>query len=171
MRKHDLDDLLREQIPALRRYACWLTRDISSADDLVQSSLEKALSRWSTRQVDGELRPWLFSIVYHGFIDSCRRARRYQRFLELFRGDEPTQPSLEREYVAGATLSAFERLPEEQRNLLYWVSIEGLSYKEIATMLNVPIGTVMSRLSRARDALRKLAEGTHSPKPALRVLK
>jgi RNA polymerase sigma factor (sigma-70 family) len=170
---NDVDDQLRELLPRLRRFAVSLTRDYSSADDLVQASLEKALSAWTHRRPEGDLRAWLFSILYRQFVDNHRRSRRYSRMLELFTGgrdEEPYEPSVERTVVAQTTLQAFERLNTEQRALLLWVSVEGLSYKEVADILDVPVGTVMSRLSRARQALRQLSEGEITT-PALRILK
>lgn len=169
---HDIDEQLRELLPRLRRFARWLTRDPSSADDLVQSTLERALSHWGSRRNDSALRAWLFAIAYRQFLDGKRRARRYASMLELFRGVAPDeQPSLEREVIAQSVVQALERLPEEQRHLLLWVSVEGLSYREVATLLEVPIGTVMSRLSRARAALRRLGDGEVARTPALRLLK
>lgn len=169
---HDVDDQLRELLPRLRRFAASLTRDPSSADDLVQASLEKALSSWDRKRPEGDLRAWLFSILYRQFLDTQRRARRYSRMLAFFTGSQYGQhtPSAERTIVAQTTLQAFESLSAEQRALLLAVSVEGLSYREVAHMLDVPIGTVMSRLSRARQALRLLSEGKISP-PALRILK
>jgi RNA polymerase sigma-70 factor (ECF subfamily) len=84
--------------------------------------------------------------------------------------EEPQSPSAEREAVAQSMLQAFERLNPEQRSLLLWVTVEGLSYQEVAQILDVPIGTVMSRLSRARAALRRLGEG-ETTTPSLRVLR
>lgn len=168
----DIDEQLRELLPRLRRFARWLTRDASSADDLVQSTLERSLSRWNTRRDETALRPWLFAIAYRQFLDGKRRARRYASMLELFgRGAQTEQPSLEREVVAQSVVQALERLPDEQRHLLLWVSVEGLSYREVANLLDVPIGTVMSRLSRARAALRQLGDGEAPKTPALRLLK
>lgn len=172
MLEHDIDDQLRELLPRLRRFARWLTRDASSADDLVQSTLERALSRWDSRRDETALRPWVFAIAYRQFLDGKRRARRYASVLELFRsGPEAEQPSVEREVIAQSTVQALECLPDEQRHLLLWVSVEGLSYREVANLLEVPIGTVMSRLSRARAALRRLGDGEVSKTPALRLLK
>ena len=164
------DEQLRELIPRLRRFAVSLTRNPSSADDLVQSCLERALSSWGSKHPEGDLRAWLFAILYRQFLDAHRRSRRYARMLEFFTGRDEPQPSLERTVIAQSTLEAFDRLPTEQRALLLLVSVEGLSYKEAAQALDVPIGTVMSRLSRARAAMRELAEG-NTPPPALRRLK
>jgi RNA polymerase sigma-70 factor (ECF subfamily) len=172
MHDHSIDDQLRELLPRLRRFARWLTRDADNADDLVQSTLERALTRWNARRDDTALRAWLFAIAYRLFLDGKRRARRGTRMLAFLRRDvEATQPSLEREVIAQSIVQALDRLPEPQRHLLLWVSVEGLSYREVADLLDVPIGTVMSRLSRARAALRQLAEGGSVQVPVLRLLK
>lgn len=172
VRDQDIDEQLRELLPQLRRFAYWLTGDAASADDLVQSTLERALSRWSSRRSETALRAWLFSIAYRRFLDDRRRARRYARMLRLFRrGPQAAQPSLEREVIAQSALQDLNRLPDAQRHLLLWVSVEGLSYQEVADLLEVPIGTVMSRLSRARSALRRLSDGEADSTPVLRVLK
>jgi len=158
------------QAPAFRRFAVSLTRNPSSADDLVQSSLERALSSWADKRPEGDLRAWLFSILYRQFLDAHRRTRRYARMLEFFTGRDDAQPSVERTVIAQSTLQAFDQLTTEQRALLLWVSVEGLSYKEVAEILDVPTGTVMSRLSRARQALRQLSDGEITS-PSLRILK
>jgi len=180
---HDIDQSLREWLPRLRRFALWLTRDASTADDLVQSTIERALSRWSTRHDDSALRAWLFAILYRQFLDTKRRSKRYAAMLEHFRGgrdpsgahghavnDDATYPSVEREVMAQSVLQSLAQLPTEQRALLLWISVEGLSYREVAEILDVPIGTVMSRLSRARQALRRASEGEVAP-PSLRLVK
>ena len=170
MPMHELDEQLRELIPRLRRFAVSLTRNASSADDLVQSTLERAITRWGDKRTEGDLRAWLFSILYRQFLDAHRRSRRYARMLEFFTGRDDAQPSVERTVIAQSTLQAFDQLNTEQRALLLWVSVEGLSYKEVAEILEVPLGTVMSRLSRARQALRQLSDGEIAS-PSLRILK
>jgi RNA polymerase sigma-70 factor (ECF subfamily) len=167
----DIDRQLRALIPRLQRFAQWLCRDPVATDDLVQTTLERALSRWSERRDPEALRAWLFAILYRQFLDSRRRAKRYAWLLDRIRpGEDVEQPSAEGEVFAQSVLRAFERLPAEQRSLLYCVSVEGLSYRELAEMLDVPIGTVMSRLSRAREALARLSDGDSSTQ-ALRSLK
>ncbi|MDN6865678.1 MULTISPECIES: sigma-70 family RNA polymerase sigma factor [Pseudomonas] len=167
---HELDEPLRELLPRLRRFAVSLTRNTSSADDLVQATLERAITRWGDKRPEGDLRAWLFSILYRQFLDAQRRTRRYARMLDFFTGREDVQPSVERTVMAQSTLQAFDQLNTEQRALLLWVSVEGLSYKEVAEILGVPLGTVMSRLSRARQALRQLSDGEIAS-PSLRILK
>lgn len=165
-----LQDQLRDLLPRMRRFAFRLTRNAGSADDLVQTTLERALSRWGTRRDDEALQPWLFSILYRQFIDAHRRARRQMALLDRFSLDQHVEhPSAEREVLAQSMLAALEQLPPEQRSLLLWVSVEGLAYEEVADMLQVPIGTVMSRLSRARQALRRLCDGEIRT-PVLRLL-
>ena len=164
------DEQLRELMPRLRRFALSLTRHSSNADDLVQACLERALGSAASKRPEGDLRAWLFTILYRQFVDNHRRSRRYARMLEFFTGRDDSQPSTERTVLAQSALAAFDRLSTEQRALLLWVSVEGLSYKEVAEILDVPTGTVMSRLSRARQALRQLTDGEiHSP--SLRILK
>lgn len=167
---HELDEPLRELLPRLRRFAVSLTRNTSSADDLVQATLERAITRWGDKRPEGDLRALLFSILYRQFLDAQRRTRRYARMLDFFTGREDVQPSVERTVMAQSTLQAFDQLNTEQRALLLWVSVEGLSYKEVAEILDVPLGTVMSRLSRARQALRQLSDGEIAS-PSLRILK
>lgn len=164
------DDQLRALIERLRRFALSLTREASSADDLVQATIERALSRRAQQREQDSLRAWLFSILYRQFIDGKRRERRHARWLAWFGRGEETGDATEDIVMARSGLAAFDRLPAEQRALLLLISVEGLSYQEAAQALGVPIGTVMSRLSRARTALRALAEGAVAS-PALRRLK
>ncbi|MFD4836359.1 sigma-70 family RNA polymerase sigma factor [Achromobacter sp. NPDC058515] len=164
------DAVLRQLLPRLRRFALRLTRDPASADDLVQSTLERALTRWPGRRPQGNVRAWLFTILYRQFLDSQRRSRRYARLLDWFTGSDAAAPSAEREVIARSSLDVFERLPEAQRTLLWLVCVEGLSYKAVADLFGVPLGTVMSRLSRARSALRDLNEG-QAGEAHLRILK
>ena len=167
---HPFDEQLRELMPSLRRFALSLTRHASNADDLVQNCLERALGSVASKRPDGDLRAWLFTILYHQFVDNHRRTRRYARMREFFTSRDDAQPSTERTVIAQTTLQAFDQLSTEQRALLLWISVEGLSYQQVADILEVPIGTVMSRLSRARQALRALSEGEIT-RPVLRRLK
>lgn len=172
MSKDFTDDELREVIPRLRRFALSLTRHESSADDLVQACLERALSRRETRQDGTDLRAWLFSILFRIFLDDRRRAKRYAGLLSLFGvgSDEDHAPSTEDVVMTRSALDGFNRLPVEQRALLVLITVEGLSYQEAADTLDVPIGTIMSRVSRARKTLRELTEGKVVT-PPLQVLK
>jgi len=170
---HDLDEQQwRELLQRLRRFALWLCRDSGSADDLVQATVERALSRSHQRHEAADLRAWLFTILYRLFLDAKRRERLHARWLAWFGRSQEEASGGETESIvqAQADLQVFARLSTEQRALLLLVSVEGLSYKEAAQALDIPIGTVMSRLSRARATLRDLTEGNPAP-PALRRLK
>lgn len=156
----DPGPLIEPLIPALRRYAYALLRDHAAADDLVQDTLERALLHWSSRRSDGDLRAWLFTILRNLHIGSHRQARRRSIAVAL---EDPDLP----ETAAGQdivietqdVLAALDQLPEEQKSLLLLVGVEDFSYDEAARILDLPIGTVMSRLSRARRRLRSIVEG------------
>lgn len=154
---------IEAQIPALRRYAYALTRDTETADDLVQDCLERALSRWRLHRAGGDLRAWLFAILRNLFIDRYRVARRRGEPAQLDEISTALPPMQEAMLGVGDILAALDRLPEEQRSLLLLVGVEDLSYEEAAKVLGVPIGTIMSRLSRARERLRKTLETGRAP--------
>ena len=162
--------LLEPLIPALRRYAYALLRDHAAADDLVQDTLERALSRWLLRRPDGELRAWLFTILRNLHIDACRQDRRRGAHVEIDEADHrATAARQETALEARDVLAALEQLPEEQKSLLLLIGVEDFSYDEAARILGVPIGTVMSRLSRARQRLRSIVE--NGPVALLRRVK
>ncbi|WP_373322127.1 sigma-70 family RNA polymerase sigma factor [Paraburkholderia adhaesiva] len=145
------------QLAPLRRYARSLTGDAAWADDLVQDAAERALSRWNSFRPDSNLRAWLLTILRHLYIDQLRGRREITvddesapwRTLEAPRGE-----------VDGLELRDLQRalylLPAAQREVLLLVCVEELSYQEASAVLGVPSGTVMSRLSRAREHLRVL---------------
>jgi RNA polymerase sigma factor (sigma-70 family) len=143
----------------LRRYAWALLRDCEAADDLVQDTLERAISRWNQRR-DGDLRAWLFAIQRNLFINGLRRRKaRGTRVGEDALNDVPA-PGMSPESHAGLrdVLNGLDALPEEQRSILLLVGVEDLSYEQAAQVLDIPLGTVMSRLSRARARLREFME-------------
>jgi RNA polymerase sigma factor (sigma-70 family) len=160
-----MDDMLlliEPLIPALRRYARALVRNPASADDLVQDCLERAVSRWHQRRED-DPRPWLFAILHSLAVSQFRQLSRRGPHVALdaasehdFRQDAVQENKLMYQDV----LDKLARLPEDQRSVLLLVAVEDLSYAEAAKVLNVPIGTVMSRLSRARERLQQELEGT-----------
>jgi RNA polymerase sigma-70 factor (ECF subfamily) len=164
----DTDDVIA-QLPPLRRYARALTRDEAQADDLVQDALARAFERRATFRAGANLRNWLLSILHNVFIDACRRrqaeARREAEIARLAEASAPAgqESRLHLQQIA----TAFLHLPEEQRAALHLVAIEGLSYQEAADTLQIPVGTLMSRLSRARAALRAFEAGARPLAPAL----
>lgn len=164
-------------IPDLRRYARSLTGDAWAADDLVQDTLERACERWQLWAAGSDLRAWLFTLMHNLFVDGARRALRQQAHAVV----EVDEVANELVGSPGAPEQALDlqrcllRLPPEQREVLLLVSLQDLGYEDVARVTGVPVGTVMSRLSRARARLRELMEGRApapgAAAPALRRLK
>jgi RNA polymerase sigma-70 factor (ECF subfamily) len=153
-------------IPALRRYARALQRNPQDADDLVHDVLVRALDHLHTRHADAPLRPWLFTIMYNLHVSWLRRAEVRRNIVPMERvndGHLSWQPAQETELHCKETMEAFDSLLQEQRDVLLLVCVEDLSYSEVAAVLGVPIGTVMSRLSRGRERLRQLVGSEASP--------
>lgn len=151
-----------EHIPSLRRYARALTGDAWAADDLVQDTLERACDKWRFWAAGSNLRAWLFTLMHNLFANQMRRSASQARAgLEVDLedvGDELAQQQAAPE-VALDLQRCLMRLPEDQRAVLLLVTLEDMAYAEVAQVLQVPIGTVMSRLSRARCRLRELMDG------------
>jgi RNA polymerase sigma-70 factor (ECF subfamily) len=150
-----------ELLPRLRRFARTLTRNAHDADDLLQLALERAFRHLQQWQSGTRLDSWLYGILKNAWIDEMRsRGRREQVFADPAQMDSVVDQSAD----ASGTLSiqqAMEQLPEEQRLAVALVLIEGLSYKEAAQVMGVPMGTLTSRLARGREALQQLLpEGT-----------
>ncbi len=158
---------LEEELPALRRYARVLVRDPSRAEDLVQDCLERALTR---RQLwrPGSLRGWLFRMMRNLHLNELRRAGRGPATTQLDETLVGRQGSQALALEVAETLAAFDRLPEEQREVLLLVAVEEMSYREAARVLDVSEGTVASRVSRARERLRAILNG-EQPVPLRRV--
>jgi RNA polymerase sigma-70 factor, ECF subfamily len=158
----DASDLLQSRIvellPRLRRFARALTGNPHDADDLLQTALERGLARITQWQPDTRLDSWLYAIVKNAWIDELRSHRRRARVLEdaalLEQIPDPALETADRLAIE----QALARLPEEQRAAVALVLIEGLPYKEAAQIIGVPIGTLTSRLARARQALQELLE-------------
>ena len=153
-------DALVAQLPALRRYAMALVGNAALADDLVQDCIERALGQEAQLREAERLAGWLRRILYHLYIDEIRRNRRRGRehdIAELADNLELSAPapdnSAMKEFV-----QAVNHLSAEHRQILLLVSVEELSYREIADELEIPLGTVMSRLARARERLRELMQ-------------
>jgi RNA polymerase sigma-70 factor (ECF subfamily) len=153
----DPGPLIEPHIPALRRYAFALLRDRDRADDLVQDTLERALSRWLLRRADGDVRAWLFTILRNLHVSRWRSERR-RSTVDLDETAVGVPARQEAALEVHDVLAAIDQLPEEQKSLLLLVGVEDFSYDDAARILGMPIGTVMSRLSRARQRLRALVE-------------
>jgi RNA polymerase sigma-70 factor (ECF subfamily) len=166
----DFARLLEVEIPRLRRYARALTRDVSRADDLVQSCLTRAVAKQHLWQPGTDLRAWLFTILHNQHVNDVRRSVREGVSVAV----EDVAPVLTTASNAIASLelrdleAAIGKLPQEQRQVILLVGLEGMRYEEVALVLGVPVGTVRSRLSRGRDQLRRLMEmddATETPQP------
>jgi RNA polymerase sigma-70 factor (ECF subfamily) len=161
--------LIAREIPRLRRYALALTRDPAAADDLVQDTLERAIRKRHLWKRRGSLRGWLYRILYHVFLNQSARRRRRAREVDLDAAPEPVAPgSAESGLVRRDIVSAMHDLPAEQRAAIALTAVEGLSYDEAAAALDIPVGTLRSRLSRGRERLRKTFDAAE---PQLRQVK
>jgi len=152
--------LMEASIPALRRYATSLLRDHQEVDDLVHDCLVRAIDRLDTRRSDGNVRAWLFAIMHNLYVSRFHRKRRREDpgidgLTESIVAVHATQ---EGHVQVRDVMLAVQRLPEEYRSVLLLVAVEDLSYADVAQVLNIPIGTVMSRLARARESVRKHCE-------------
>lgn len=151
------DDDVTGDLASMRRYARVLARDDHDADDVVQDALVRAIERQSTFQPGRSRRRWLLAIVHNVFISGTRRkaaeARRNSSFADtlIAHSDAPQEHHARLNEIA----RSFAALPEHHRAVLHLTAIEGLSYQQCAELLDVPVGTVMSRLARARAALRR----------------
>lgn len=172
---NDFQWLIAREIPHLRRYARALTRDVEEADDLVQDCLERALRKRHLWRRQGSLRGWLFRMLYHVHLNSRRGERRRPTTRAAPEAVEavPAPANQESHVECRRVADALDRLPAPQREALLLVSLEGMPYDQAAWVLDIPVGTLRSRLSRARDALRaSLRDGVtvHRP-PLLRRIK
>lgn len=156
-------DAVIAEIPRLRRYARALTGDTSTADDLVQETLERAMQKWRLWRRDRDLRPWLFSIMHNLHIDQLRHARPIDYYADEDLPDLPHRPEQLDSLEIRDLDRALALLPLEQREVLLLVGLEELSYKEVAATLGIPLGSVMSRLSRARSRLKAILSGEAGP--------
>ena len=149
---------LIEHLPRLRRYARALTGDVTRADDLVQDTLERALAKLDLWQPGSDLRAWLFTLMHNLFVNQIR-VRRPQETVMEDALDEPVSGGQMEALDARDIHAALAKLPEEQREVLLLVGLEQFGYAEAVQVLGVPTGTVMSRLSRARERMRAMLAG------------
>lgn len=157
-------DALSAMLPRLRRFAFSLCRSAADADDLVQATVERALRSADQWQEGTRLDSWLFRIQRNLWIDIGRagaRRGRYEAPSEegLAVGDDP-RPAIEASIDLQRAMAALQRLPDEQREVVSLILIEGFGYREVSELLDLPIGTVSSRLVRGRTALADMLGGT-----------
>jgi RNA polymerase sigma-70 factor (ECF subfamily) len=164
-------------IPRLRRYARVLTGETTRADDLVQETLARAWEKRRLWAAGSDLRAWLFTIMHNVFVNQRAMTRRDAQSLSL--DDEDNGVARELSVRSDAHLRielaqvvrALDRLPAEQREVLVLAAVEELRYEEIAAVLAIPVGTVMSRLSRARDKLRRALDHEVPPPAPLKMVR
>jgi RNA polymerase sigma-70 factor (ECF subfamily) len=151
---------MRAEIPRLRRFARYMTRDADYADDLVQECLARAIANIGSWQPGTNLRAWLFVILKNVFRNDKRRAQHDIAYRNRLEKDAPLFARAEQHHrlVLSEVQDAFMRLTDDHREVLMLIAVEGLRYEEAATVLNISVGTVKSRLSRARAALRALVD-------------
>ena len=155
-------DELELHIASLRRYAWMLCGNHADADDLVQESLVKAIAAAHTYKPGQNLRAWLFSILHNIFVSQKRqyaRRARATRFISSRLRESEVPANQEKHVEAENTLAMLSNLTPDQQSVLVLIAVEGLSYAEAAESLGVPIGTLMSRLARGREELRRLVSG------------
>lgn len=140
-----------EQLPGLLRYARSLTRDRGAAEDLVHDALVAALTPGSGYDAERALRPWLFALIHNRFVSDRRRESTREQHRTTTAPDQAAMLPPQEEALSLRQIGeALAKMPTDQREALHLVSVEGLSYKEAAEATDVPIGTVMSRIARAR---------------------
>lgn len=152
-----IDDL-HAHVVSLRRYAYVLCRNESDADDLVQETMLKAIAAADTYRPGNGLRPWLFTILHNTFLSHRRQfARRARAATFLDAAFPETTPADQEEHVdAQKTINSLSKLTPDQQAALLLIAVEGLAYEEAADVLGIPVGTLMSRLARGREQLRRL---------------
>ena len=159
-----------ELIPRLRRYARALAGDRTAADDLVQDTLERSWSKLHLYRRGTDLRAWMFTIMHNVYVNQLRAMRPSVPLDDKM--PELTQPARESDALVLRDLdAAIRRLPPEQREVLLLVALEEMSYEEAAATLGIPIGTVMSRLARAREKLRAMMAGLPPGGNQLKIVK
>ena len=158
------DDLqLLSAVPRLRRYARALVRNREDADDLVQDTLERAWAKSSLWRGVADMRAWLFGIMHNLHADALRRPQLATVAMDDAAPEIPVAPSHSDRLEVLDLQAALALLPPEQKEILLLVALEDMAYADIASTLGIPIGTVMSRLSRGRERLRALVEGRAEP--------
>jgi RNA polymerase sigma-70 factor (ECF subfamily) len=149
-------------IPALRRYASAMLRDRDLADDLVQDCLERVIGHWESRREKENTRQWVFAIAHNLIVNRLRQQERRGTHVDIADVAESAlmvPASQEHRVQLGELMAAIGALPQEQRSVLLLVSVEDLSYAEAAKALDIPIGTIMSRLARGRERLQRALDG------------
>jgi RNA polymerase sigma-70 factor (ECF subfamily) len=149
-------------VPRLRRYARALAGNRDDADDLVQDTLERAWTRASLWRSVADMRAWLFGIMHNLHVDALRRGRLATVAIDAETPEAAVAPTQGDRLAVRDLAAALDRLAPEQREIVLLVALEDMAYADIARTLGIPVGTVMSRLSRGRERLRALLDGAPS---------
>jgi len=157
------DESLLTWVPRLRRYARALAGNRDDADDLVQDTLERAWARAALWRGVTDMRGWLFSIMHNLHVDGVRRPRLATQAIDDDTPELATAPTQGERLAVLDLQAALDQLPVEQKEIVLLVALEDMAYADIAKTLGIPIGTVMSRLSRGRERLRALMDGRDQP--------
>lgn len=161
----DMVNLIEPMIPALRRFARALLRDRVAADDLVQDCLERAVGHWHQRRSGSNPQAWIFAILHNLAMTRLKRTARNRPDALIETADDRFLgvPATQEDGLRyNQLLAALQTLPDEQRAVLLLVGVEGLSYAQTAQAIGAPVGTVMSRLARGRERLRRNLSGEGS---------
>ncbi|MFO1413477.1 MAG: RNA polymerase sigma factor [Burkholderiales bacterium] len=165
-------------IPRMRRYARVLTGDPTRADDLVQEALARAWEKRRLWAAGTDLRAWLFTVMHNVFVNQRALARHERNHVSLDADDDgaeawqiPVRPAQQTRVELNELMQHVGRLPPDQREVLLLATVEEMRYEEIAAVLNIPVGTVMSRLSRAREKLRNAFADSAPASVPLKVVK
>ena len=160
------DQILLSWVPRLRRYARALAANRDDADDLVQDTLERAWAKLALWRVGGEvrdIRAWLFSVMHNLHVDGIRRPKLATVLMDDDTPDVAVAPTQGERLAVLDLQGALDLLPVEQKEIVLLIALEDMSYADVAATLSIPVGTVMSRLSRGRERLRSLMEGRDEP--------
>lgn len=147
---------LIQLIPQLRRYANALVKNTEIADDLVQDCLERVLSKHHLWDSSRPMKPWVLTVLHNIFANHARQYKRTPHLISINEVEEITDHKTTTDYYLRDLESALDKLTADHREILLLIGLEEMSYKETATILDIPVGTVMSRLTRARQKLRQI---------------
>ena len=155
----DIKKRIADELPRLRRYARALLKNPDRADDLVQDTVVRALAKAHLWQPDTDLRAWLFTLMHNQYVNFVRKSVREGSHCSIEAAYDLGKPASQTDNLMLRDFKrALDALPSEQRSVVLLIGLEGLKYEDVADILNVPVGTVRSRLSRAREAMRHLMD-------------
>lgn len=158
MLNEELSQLIELEIPRLRRYAMFLARDPEKADDLVQECLVRAIDNIDKFQLGTNIRSWLMTILHNIFVNETKKRRPLLTQDGVIERATPIEGGQEARHQMRDVQRAFESLSWQHRQIIWFICVEQMDYNEVARQLDVPVGTVRSRLCRAREHLKRLME-------------